>query len=157
MFLTIGSSQFESNNIIINNKTKNNIMSNSDFYRILYSDDIVSMNGIFIHFFLKNINIDKYFNKVKCCFSNSLENNKTIKELLNIEKNTLEKLNYTMPYYKPVYRMQEQLHNHFIKIYNESHIKLGNHTEIIFMLKISGIWSSEQSKTYGITFRFYII
>ena len=72
-------------------------------------------------------------------------------------KNTLEKLNYTMPYYKPVYRMQEQLHNHFIKIYNESHIKLGNHTEIIFMLKISGIWSSEQSKTYGITFRFYII
>ncbi len=157
MFLTIRPSQFNEDNIIINNKTKNNIMNNSDFYRILYSDDIVSINGIFIHFILKNISIEKYFNKVKCCFANSLQNNSIIQNLLNIEKNTLKKISHDMPYFKPVYRMQEQLQNHFIKIYNENHIKLGNHNEIIFMLKISGIWSSEQSKTYGITFRFYIV
>jgi hypothetical protein len=157
MFLTVRSTQFDSNYIIINNKTKNNIMNNSDFYRILYSDENVSINGIFIHFVLKSISIEKYFNKVKCCFHNSLENNKTMRQLLNIERTTLDKISSDMPNYKAVYRMKEQLHNNFIKIYNENHIKLGNHTEIIFMLKISGIWSSEQSKTYGITFRFYII
>ena len=157
MFLTIKTSQFDPNFVIINNKTKNNIMNNSDFYRILFSDTNVSINGIFIHFFLKNISIEKYFNKVKCCFDKSNENRKTIEKLLDIEKETLKKLSYNMPYYKPVYRMQEQLLNQFIKIYNENHIKLGIHNEIIFMLKISGIWSSEQSQTYGITFRFYII
>ena len=157
MFLTINTSQFNANHIIINNKTKNNIMNNSDFFRILYSDDTISINGIFIHFILKEINIEKYFNKVKCCFSRIKINNDIIKRLLEIEKQTLFKIGKNMPYYKPVYRMQEQLQNYFIKIYNENNIKLGNHNEIIFMLKIAGIWSSETSKTYGITFRFYII
>ena len=48
MFLTINTTQFNPNYIIINNKTKNNIMNNSDFFRILYSDDTISINGIFI-------------------------------------------------------------------------------------------------------------
>ena len=157
MHLTIRTNQFDIHNVMISDKTKNNIMNNSDFYRILYSDENISINGIFIHFVLKSISIEKYFNKVKCCFHSSLENNNNIQQLLNIEKSTLDKIGFDMPNYKPVYRMKEQLYNNFIKIYNESHIKLGNHSEIIFMLKISGIWSSEQSKTYGITFRFYII
>ena len=45
MYLTIKANEFAQNNILINNKTKNNIMNNSDFFRILYSDDKITFNG----------------------------------------------------------------------------------------------------------------
>ena len=82
MYLTIKANEFDQNNILINNKTKNNIMNNSDFFRILYSDDKITFNGIYIHFILENLNIEKYFNKVKCCFQNNIYNNDTINEII---------------------------------------------------------------------------
>lgn len=157
MYLTIEASKFDPFYLLINNKTKNNIMNNSDFFRILYSDEYITFNGVYIHFILQNINIEKYFNKVKCCFNNNIYNNKTINDIINIEEKILNKLQSILPDYKPNYRMKEQLQNYFIKIFNENNIKLGNHDNIIFVLKISGIWSNENTKTFGITFRFYII
>lgn len=157
MYLTLKSNQFDSHCILINNKTKNNIMNNSDFYRILYSDEEITINGVFIHFILKNIYIEKYFNKVKCLFDNNDYNKSEIQKIIDIEQKTLEKLQNILPNYKPTYRMREQLSNYFVKICNENQIRLGNHEKMIFILKIAGIWSNENSKTYGITFRFYII
>ena len=36
MHLTIDTTQFDVHNVMISDKTKNNIMSNSDFYRLFY-------------------------------------------------------------------------------------------------------------------------
>jgi hypothetical protein len=157
MYLTIKSNEFDPHYILINNKTKNNIMNNSDFFRILYSDQYITINGIYVHFVLQNIHIEKYFNKVKCCFFNNQYNNKSISDIVNIESIALEKIKNTLPGYTPIYRMKEQLQQYFIKIFNENHIRLGSHEKIIFILKISGIWANDNNKTYGITFRFYII
>ena len=55
MFLTISSNDFDPHHIIISDKTKNNIMAGSDFYRLIYSNSLVSTNGVFIQFNLKNI------------------------------------------------------------------------------------------------------
>ena len=153
MLLTIDSKNFISHNIIINYKTKNNILNNSDFYRIFYSDEYITTNGIFINFSLSDINIEKYFNKIKCSFSND-KNIDVINSLLKIEKNILSKLNLN---YKPDYRIEDQLKQSFIKIIHDNYIKLGNYTSLHFLLKISGIWSSEDNKNYGLTFRFYIV
>ena len=64
MFLSINSGDFNPHYIIISEKTKNNIMAGSDFYRLIFSDEYVSTNGLFINFDLKDINIEKYFNKI---------------------------------------------------------------------------------------------
>ena len=53
MFLSISTIDFDPHNIIISEKTRNNIMAGSDFYRLIYSDTLVSTNGIFIKFNLK--------------------------------------------------------------------------------------------------------
>ena len=71
MYISIGLNEFDPHHIIISEKTKNNIMIGSDFHRLIYSDNNLSDNGLFIHFNLKNINIEKYFNKVKCIFESS--------------------------------------------------------------------------------------
>ena len=67
MFLTLAPQQFQKNNILFSEKVDNKVINNSDFYRIVYSDDICVMSGLNIHFDLVNINIERYFNKIKCC------------------------------------------------------------------------------------------
>ena len=53
-------------------------------------------------------------------------------------------------------RIQEQLQNGFIKLYGDDNIKYGHQTKIQFLLKISGIWASNQTNDFGLTFRFFI-
>ena len=68
-------------------------MANSDFsWRIYYSDENVSFNGVYIKFKLKDIMIDKYFSKIKCCFKDNEQNKHTINKLLKIEKIILNKM-----------------------------------------------------------------
>ena len=54
-------------------------------------------------------------------------------------------------------RIQEQLQNGYMKLYGNDNIKYGQHSSIHFLLKISGIWVSNQTNDFGLTFRFFII
>ena len=63
---------------------RNNVMQGSDFHRLILSDEYCATNGIFIHFSLTNITIEKYFNKIKCCFESNPQNNITISSIKSI-------------------------------------------------------------------------
>ena len=155
MHLTIDTNQFDVHNVMISDKTKNNIMSNSDFYRIYFSNDYFTLNGISISFTLYNLNVEKYFNKIKCNFEESVINRKEVDSIKNIERNILEKYNDINE--KKIFRIDEQLSNHFLKLFDENKLKVGNHNSIQFQLKISGIWSQSQTNEYGLTFRFFVV
>ena len=156
MFLSINTSDFDPHHIIISDKTKNNIMAGSDFYRLIYSNPFVSTNGVFIKFNLKNINIEKYFNKIKCNFENNSINNTIISSVKSIEKMILNKFR-NLENKNISCRIYEQLQNGYIKLYAQDNIRYGLHKNISFLLKVSGIWVSNQTNEYGITFRFFII
>jgi hypothetical protein len=155
MYLSIYHKNFTPHNIIISTKTKNNVMIGSDFHRLIFSDEDFSTNGIFINFSLLNITIEKYFNKIKCNFEMSSQNNTIISSIKSIEKMILNKFkniqNRTLSC-----RIQEQLQNGFIKLYGDDSIRYGKHDKINFLLKISGIWVSNQTNEFGLTFRFFI-
>ena len=155
MFVSIYHKDFNPHSIIISEKTRNNVMVGSDFHRLIFSDEHCSTNGIFIHFKLKNITVEKYFNKIKCNFENNMENNNTISSIKSIEKMILNKFkniqNRTVSC-----RIQEQLQNGFIKLYGDDSIRYGHQNNIQFLLKISGIWASNQTNDFGLTFRFFI-
>ena len=156
MYISLNTSQYEINNIMISEKTKNNIMIGSDFHRLIYSNEYVSTNGLFIHFNLKNINIEKYFNKVKCIFESSSSNKMVISSIKSIEKMILNKFK-NIQNKNISCRIQEQLLNGYMKLYGNDNIKYGRHHSIDFLLKISGIWVSNQTNDFGLTFRFFII
>ena len=69
LFLSSDITTINTNNIICYDKIKNNIMNNSYFHKLIYSDELCSFNGIFFTFKLNNIYIEKYFNKLKCTIS----------------------------------------------------------------------------------------
>jgi hypothetical protein len=155
MHLTINTKQFDEHNVMISDKTKNNIMSNSDFYRIYFSNDFFTLNGLSIIFTLYNLTVEKYFNKIKCNFEDNINNRKEVESIKNIERNILNKYNELND--TKIYRIDEQLSNNFLKLFDENKLKVGNHVSIQFQLKISGIWSQSQTNEYGLTFRFFVI
>ena len=141
--------QFNQNNIILEDKQKNIILDNGDFYRIYYSDESVCLNGVFVNFTLKNAMIEPYFNKIKCSFDGH-SNKKTINYLKNIEKSILQTI--IIPG-KKISRIEEQLSNCFIKIFSASDKIKKKFEKLNILLKISGIWQNKNE--YGITFRFF--
>ena len=55
-------------------------------------------------------------------------------------------------------RIYEQLENGFIKLYPQNdNIIYKEYTNLKFLLKISGIWDSNDNNCFGLTFRFFII
>ena len=155
MHLTIRTNQFDIHNVMISDKTKNNIMNNSDFYRIYYSNENFTLSGVCIFFSLNNITIEKYFNKIKCNFEENFVNKTNVQKIKNIEKMILEK--YDDINNKKVFRIDEQLSNKFLKLFDENILNIGRYDTINFQLKISGIWSQSETNEYGLTFRFFVI
>ena len=155
MYLTIPSNNFEINNVIISDKSKNNIIENSFFYRMYYSNNLVSMNGIYIKFNLYDLDIEEYYNKIKCNFSRYDERNKQIiKQLTNIEHDILK--NYIQLTQNPVYTIREQLMNYYIKLFHKDTNRLmGRISRLSVILKVSGLWLT--NKEHGLTFRFIIV
>ena len=150
MYLAINLDDFDSHFIMLSEKTKNNVMSNSDFYRLYYSDTYYNSNGLYVFFGFDNLNISKYFNKMKGSFKKS-DNKHLITKLQLLEKNILKL--FPIKRKSPIYRITEQLNNGFIKIFGDYEQNTGMRSFQI-VLKISGIWSDVDQ--YGLTFRFYI-
>ena len=151
MLVVLNKDNYNKDKINILERTKNNVISNGYFYRITYNDINCCLNGIYIFFNLKGVKIENYFNKYKCVFNNEI--NKEIIEFLKlIEKQIMNKHNFEG--YKPKYRIEEQLLQHFIKIYSNINLNISRSNDMEIILKISGIWS--EKNMYGITFRFFL-
>ncbi len=136
--------QFSLDHIYFQESIKNTVMDNSDFIRIIYSNPLFMLNGIYLQINFDIIQIEKFFNKYKCLF-NIEDNKEVIEKICLIEKYILEKVNIKNK--KPHYCIMKQLMSGFIKIFVENPEKHSN-----YILKISGVWDSEEE--YGITYKF---
>lgn len=137
--------QYNENYIYFCEPIKNNIMNESSFIRIIYSTPQFVLNGIYLLVILHDIICEKYYNKYKCCF-NVNTHIEIIERIKKIEENVLKKIDIKNKI--PQLKIYEQLQSGNIKIFNEVNIK----SECVFILKISGIWETQNS--YGITYKF---
>lgn len=145
MYLVKNIDQYDENNIFFCDPIKNNIMSDGNFIRILYSNKYFILNGIYLLLSFNDINSEKYYNKYKCLF-NIITHKDLIDNIKKIEENILRKLDF---YNKtPQYKIYEQIKNGNIKIFCD---EIPNAT-CFFVLKISGVWETQHS--YGLTYKF---
>tara|TARA_B100000035_G_scaffold312078_1_gene322827 strand:- start:15383 stop:15874 length:492 start_codon:yes stop_codon:yes gene_type:complete len=151
--LSISLEDFDYKHVILCEAIKNSIILYNNFYKLLYSNEFVTFNGIFILF---NLNYN-YIIKDKIFFDVS-KNYNIIDKLNNIEYNILDILSIKK---EKQLKLKEFLKNGIIKFSNcdydeidEDFIKLKkiNQDNIEnFILKLSGIW---ENKDYiGITFK----
>ena len=137
--------QYNQDHIYFCDPIKNNIMNDGNFIRIMYSNPLFVLNGIYLYISINHLSIDKYYNKFKCTFDVNL-----YKDLINklhiIETGILKKANIIDK--TPQYKIYEQLKNGNIKIFSDNIDKIKN----CFLLKIAGIWETEHD--YGLTYKF---
>jgi len=126
----------------------NNIIINSNFIRILYSNGVMTLSGIYLMLNINHNTCEKHYNKYKCIFNPETYSD-IIMRLKIIECELLSKINIINK--TPQYKIYEQLSNGFIKSYNEI---IPNYSTN-FILKISGIWETQNS--YGLTYKFVVV
>lgn len=124
---------------------RNTVMENSNFIRILYSNELFALNGIYIYFTLNNAKVDRYFSKHKCTFNYS-ENQDVINKIISLESYILDIVGIKK---KPLFNIRDQISSGFIKLFANDYMTCGDNT---FILKISGLW--ETHKEIGMTFKF---
>lgn len=154
MNIVINQSDFNINNIYYLDPIKNTVIENSNFIRILYSNNLLSLNGIYILLDFKNIYTVTNNNKLRYCFDYNIDHNI---HLVNFIKSLeIDLLNNSIINNKrTIYKLKEQLNQGCIKIinilYTESKNQDKKDTGEQFILKISGIWESENE--IGLTYK----
>ena len=98
--------QYDKNNIFFCEPIKNNVMSEGNFIRIIYSTRYVSFNGIYLIITLNDITCEKYYSKYKCSF-NVASHKDIINNIKIIEEDLLKKYEFFNKI--PQYKIFEQL------------------------------------------------
>ena len=126
---------------------KNNVMTEGTFIRILYSNSMFVLNGIYLTFSLDIVSNEKYYNKYRCNFDIN-SHRELIENIRQIEEGLLKKVSIRNK--SPQFKITEQLRNGNIKIFTDNIEKMTTTSD--FLLKISGIWETDLS--YGVTYKF---
>lgn len=139
--------QFNKDFIYFCDPIRNNIMTDSMFIRILYSNNVFVMNGIYLIISFQNISVEKYYNKYRCNFDIN-SHKELIDKIQSIEEHILKKVKINKT---PVYKIYEQIRNGNIKVFSDLQDNIRNN----FILKISGIWETDVN--YGVTYKFLTV
>ena len=147
------------NNIIIMEAIKDNVLQESYFFKINYYNDIIVYNGLYIRFELKILELlnDKILYNIDenlYTFNKIYKLEYDILNILNIQKKKkfkikeiIEKKNIKYNNIDINSNINVDTLNNFKNIYNKN-------DTISFILKISGIWKTNEN--YGLTFKFLI-
>ena len=142
MYLLLNIDQVKLNEIIFLDPSKNKIIRDGYFIKILYSNSYFTMNGIYIIFPICYSNLNRINNKYKITFL--YENNKDVFEKIQtMEIDILNKLNIKK---NPKYLFHEIFKNQTLLLSN-----IPKKSEEI-ILKISGIW--ETNYEFGLSYKF---
>lgn len=153
MNLLLTPDNYNINYIYFNDSIKNTVIDNSNFIKIMFSNDDMYLNGIYLLIELENITLERYYNKYKCIISDNISNNKLFQFMYKLEHELLDKYN-NIKNKKLI--ITNQLKQNNIKLFIENKdIKEINNNKINFCLKISGIW--EKNDEIGLTYKFTII
>jgi len=151
MNVVIKEGQFNLTNVYYTEPIQNIIMDNSQFVKIVYSNEDVMMNGIYLLVDLKHINKESYFKKIKITYDTCLNKN-ILNRIYEIENQLLQKYNSNKKIQRKI--IYDTLNNGVIKLFpNDEKDVISNNNS--FILKISGIWENETE--YGLTYKLLCI
>lgn len=130
----------------------NTVMDDSIFVRTGYTNELMTLNGIYINCPFSISKVDKYYYKYKYIFEYN-QNMGLIDRLINIERMVIGC--YNVHNLTPVYKLRDQLLSYHIRVFETDGyiapiLEPGDYN---FTLKISGIWQTGDS--CGLTFKFF--
>jgi hypothetical protein len=150
---------------IFNCDTKENIIMEGKFTKLLYSNELFTMNGIYFSFPIENIAIEKVGTKNIIRFhAYSQINLPIVQEFAKIEYRILEHYKYMNKCVRKISNtLSKQLYLGSMKTYKDLHSfknydnnnnnRTTDVSAVEFFLKISGIWETENE--IGLTYKLH--
>lgn len=138
----------DSNNIFLANEIKNTIINDGVFYKLNYSDKVLTLTNLLIKIEISDYTILQNYYKYKCVF-HAEKYTRFINKIIALENTILHNIwkNTTSIYKHANTNVTRLLQSGFFKL---AHKPCEQNS--IFALKISGIWETENS--YGLTYKF---
>ena len=141
----------DTNNIFLANEIKNTIINDGVFYKLNYSDNLLTLTNLLIKVDIPEYTIFQNYYKYKCVFR-SEKYTSFINKIIALENTILHNIweNTTGIYKHANTNVSRLLQSGFFKLAQ----KPPEHNNG-FALKISGIWETENS--YGLTYKFLFL
>jgi len=159
MNIALRLNQFQIDYVHFMKTCKNIVMENSLFVKLLYSDENMIMNSIYIEFPIKVRDLAR--NVIAYSVD---ENQALLQQFANIEMQIIESYQFATGCQKlPIYSLQTMLDKgtfkyNYISYYSGTDNKKNVDKQIFkekFVMKISGIW--ENADAFGINFKLFVI
>ena len=129
--------------------SKRNILMEGKFTKILFSESYFSLVGIYLKINFNNTRLNTINNKHILKLDKNINNDKIIKNLVQIEFDILN-------YYKVLFDTNKKitflLKNYLLSGNIRIYMNDNNYEGMCYILKISGVWESEDE--IGITYKF---
>ena len=122
MNIAININDYNEENVYFNTPIKNTVIDNSDFIRTIYSNELITLNGIYLKIKFCFSHIERYFNKYKCNYDLDItdcifyilnyliENNKINSDNMNkLLCKTVSFLQYYNNNYRPIYHLESYI------------------------------------------------
>ena len=150
MNIVLTANQFKKEHVYFYQPIENTIMENSKFVKLLYSNDLFILNGLYLLLNISVNNRENYFKKIKHNFDIEL-NKHFLTSIYNIEKMILNNYNNNNDNDRrsKKFCIYDSLSSGFYKTFPIDTTIINNNNT--FILKISGIWENETE--YGLTFK----
>jgi hypothetical protein len=151
MNLILSHDKYNINHIYYSDSIKNTVIENSDFAKVLFSNDDLYLNGVYLLINFHDVSMETYYNKYKCII-NTEKNINMFKFLYKLEHDILHKYN-THKNKKLI--IHNQLKQGNIKLFIEDSNVSKKYNSVQFLLKISGIW--DKGNEIGLTYKFIML
>lgn len=143
---------FNLNDIVIDNvyflETRKNIIMDGKFTKIVYSDENIVMNGLYVHLYLNEYTYDKSYSRI--IMKDTKNSTNIIQKIYELEYYILKYFNHINRTDKKIqFLLKEQLDTLVIKVYRDSYPCTNTNGRIL--LKISGVW--EDNNNIGLTYK----
>ncbi len=141
MFLTLDIENLNEKNILLNDPVKNILRSGCEFIKIIYSDENIILNGIYVKVSFDDVEIIKKKTDTYKLKINKDINMEVIKLLLVIEQYILNMIDKKLI---KIYSLKtELLKLKLIKLHGQINLNSGLYNSMDFIIRIFGVWSDK--------------
>ena len=141
----------DSNNIFLANEIKNTIINDGVFYKLNYSNHILTLTNLLIKIDIPEYTVFQNYYKYKCVFR-AEKYTSFINKIIALENTILRNI------WKNTTGIYKHANTNVTRLLQTGFFKLAQHPseqKKMIALKISGIWETDDS--YGLTYKFMFL
>lgn len=144
--------QYDGVNVVFCESTKNNVVNDGTFLRLVYSTPTFALNGVHVYFPIVTTFTEKSYNKYKVTFDKQVHAN-IIEKLKMIEEDIIKRVGVEGK--EAHYKITDQVRCGFLKLTMDHEMDQTPNVSCLVLLKISGVWETDTQ--YGVTYKFSLV